>query len=410
MSSRKTAYVATISKIEDIEGKDRIKYISLKDLGWQVIGSSDLKLGEKIVYIEYDTIIAEQPWAEFLRKRCYAPKYHGYKIRAMSMAGKISYGLVLKGSECGIGISDKPDFYDLSEVLHVSAMDDATEYENQSQSVAPSKWQRFVKKYAFFIWKAFYGRKPSNGSFPTESAIKTDETRIQTLNYLFDEKYRGMKLYVTEKIDGQSVTFVYNKGRFIISSRNVKQYDQPIKKAIKELKPGNAVKLGKLSKFIEVACVYEMPKKIADWLKYNRASRIENECLTIQGELAGPGIQKNKLGLNTCNVFIFNLFNPKIKKYYIWEIIKEFSDFSGIPTVPFKEYTSFTWNNVAEMEAYVMEDFEGSLYPKDQPREGLVFRAITNFSDLYLPEAAKEQNGCFSWKCINPKFVLNNNE
>jgi hypothetical protein len=405
MSDRKTAYVATIDKTEPIEGKDRIRYITLKDLGWAVIGGADLKPGDKVVYVEYDTIIADQPWAEFLRKRCYAPKYNGFKIRAMSMAGKISYGLILKGSECGVAISDKPDGYDLSEVLRVSAIDDAAEFESSQGQKKMTGWQRFVKKYAYFIWKALYGRKPTSGQFPSDGAIKTDETRIQTLNYLFKDEFKGMPLYVTEKIDGQSATFIYNKGRFIISSRNVKQYDQPIKKAMRELVPGNVLRLGKASAFVEIACKYKLPYYMVMWLKRQPYLKNRNE-LTLQGELAGPGIQGNKLQLNTSALFAFNLFDPKERRYYQWKYLENFCNWADVDHVPFKGYSTFHWANVKEMEDYVKEPFADSVYPEGQPREGLVFRARGDDSELYLPGAEHEQNGCFSWKCINPEFVL----
>ena len=143
---------------------------------------------------------------------------------------------------------------------------------------------------------------------------------------------------------------------------------------------------------------------IVEWLKNNK--EINSIDLTIQAEMAGPSIQGNNLELNTYKLFIFNLFDPKTFKYYNWEIIKSFCDFSHIPSVPFKEYTTFKWNNVKEMEKYVEEDFPNSIYPKNKPREGLVFRALNKEGGLYLPDSLKGMNGCFSWKCINPAFAI----
>ena len=404
---RKAAYLATIAAIEPIEGKDRIKYITLKDLGWQVIGSSELYVGQRVIYIEYDTIISEnQPWAEFLRKRCYAPKYKGFKISAMKMAGKISYGLVLTPEEAGVSelsIVHAQDGFDFSEILNVSTIDDAAEFDvKQKVTTKPmTKWQRFVKKYAYFIWKFFYYRKPEKNDFPSAVAIKTDETRIQNLSYLF-ERHRGIPLYVTEKIDGQSATFSLYKNKFIISSRNVKQYEEYYRKAIKELTPGNAMNLGKGNDFIHIACAYGLPKKMYDWLRIAQLDGI-----TIQGELAGPGIQKNKLRLNNNVLYIFNMFDPKNRQYFKWSSIETFSTFSGIPHVPFKEYTTFKWNNISEIEEYVKENFVGTLYPVGQPREGLVFRKMPEDLSPYLPVAEHNMTGCFSFKVINPDFILN---
>jgi hypothetical protein len=405
MSDRKTAYVAVISNIEPIENKDRIKYISLKDNGFQVIGSADLQLGQKVIYIEYDTIIAEgQEWAEFLRKRCYSQKYRGFRISAMKMAGVISYGLILTFEEAGI--PDYSEGFDLSNILHVTAIDDAQDFEmKQAFQKKMSKFQRFIKKYVYFIWKFFYYRKPEQNAFPTYAAIKTDETRLQNLTYLFNSEYKGIPLYVTEKIDGQSATYSLFNNRFIISSRNVKQYDQPIKKAKKELVPENAMKLGRANDFIRAACLKSIPQEIINWLKYNSFKLINSDCLTVQGELAGPGIQNNKLSLPNNVLFIFNLFDPKVRKYYNWELINSFGKQTGIHTVPFKEYTTFKWNSIKEIEEYVKEPFENSIYPSGQPREGLVFRQYTK-DNMYLPDAEKNQNGCFSFKVINPDFII----
>jgi hypothetical protein len=406
MGTRKVCYIATIETKESIPGKDRIDYYGFKNLGWKVIGDKNFQIGEKVIYCEYDTIISEdQLWAEFLRKRCYTPKYRGFKIKAMKFGDTISYGIIFRDTECGINI-DKLDGYDLSEILHVTAIDDAQDFEiKQSNSKKMSKFQKFIKKYAYFIWKFFYYRKPEQNSFPTYAAIKTDETRLQNLTYLFNPEYRGIPLYVTEKIDGQSATYSLFNNRFIISSRNIKQYDQPIKKAKKELIPENAKKLGRDNDFIRAACQKSIPRGIVDWLKFNSFKLINFDCLTIQAELAGPGIQKNKLNLTDNVLFIFNLFDPKVRKYYNWKLIDSFGKQTGMYTVPFKEYTTFKWNSIKEIEEYVKEPFKNSIYPSDQPREGLVFRQY--FEDnIYLPDAEKNQNGCFSFKVINPDFIL----
>jgi tRNA-binding EMAP/Myf-like protein len=216
MSTREAAYLATITKVEPIEGKDKIHYAYVKagDTEWGVISSILIQPGDKIVYIEYDVIVSEgQGWAEFLRKRCYSPKYRGFKISAMRMSGKISYGLVLTIKEAGLdeAYNDFPVGTPLSAVLKIFPIDDAAEYEKQ-QPVQLSKFQRFLKKYFYLFWKLFFYRKPQNSQFPTNGAIKTDETRIQNLTYLFDEKYKGLPVYVTEKcIDGETLLET-NKG------------------------------------------------------------------------------------------------------------------------------------------------------------------------------------------------------
>ena len=97
MSDRKVAYIAEIENIADIPNKDDIKKITLKNLGWNIVANvkkSNINIGDKVVYIEYDTIIKPVPCLEWLKERCYQKKYNGCRIRAMSIGSTISYGII----------------------------------------------------------------------------------------------------------------------------------------------------------------------------------------------------------------------------------------------------------------------------------------------------------------------------
>jgi hypothetical protein len=401
MGNRKAAYTVIISDIEPIEGKDRIKYISIKDLGWKVIGSADLKIGQKVVYIEYDCIIAEgQPWAEFLRKRCYSPKYHGFKIRAMSMAGVVSYGLILTFEEVGL-TEDYPEGYDLSELLHVIPIDDAQNFENeQSSQRKMTKFQKFVKKYAYFIWKVFWYRKPENNAFPTQWANKTDETRIENFSPEVFKKWYGKPIYISVKQDGQSMSAGIVKDRFFIASRNLKKYDKPLKKAIKELTPENYSKLNKLNQnpFIYIACKYSLAKRMASVKR-----SLDLMDFVLQMEVCGPGIQQNKMGLKELDAFVFNFYDVQERKYFKWWKIKKISEFIGIPHVELVQTTIWKWNNLKELK-----DYAKGTYANGYPREGIVIRSNDGESQ-YIEEPEKGQHGCWSVKCINDDFALKDN-
>jgi hypothetical protein len=396
--------MATIDTVEDIEGKDKIKYIGLKNSGWRVIGDNTMKPGDRIIYIEYDTIINPTEQFEFLRKRCWSEKYKGFRISCMRMSGVVSYGLLvpvdivehepynLSSAELGI----TPDGFDLSETLGVTALDDSQEYDKSTvQKVPPTKLQRFIKKHLYFIWKAFYNRKPDAKGFPTFAISKSDETRIETLNYLFSEEYKGRNLYVTTKMDGQSITFAIYKGNFYVASRNQLQYKKPIKKAVKELTKGNVDKIGKASDFLTVACKFEVAKYMVGWAK-----KLGLTNIAIQGELCGPGIQKNKMGLPGLSLFIYNVFDSDKQRYFKWVFIESFCEYSGIESVPFVEYTTMQWNNIAEIKEYSKGNYDNGT-----PREGIVLRSNEGIGD-YIEDAKSGQHGCFSFKCINPDFDL----
>jgi hypothetical protein len=383
-----------------IEGADRIQLATIKaeDSEWQVIVDKSFKLGEIVAYIEYDCVIPEtNTWAESLRKRCYSSKYRGFVIKAMKLKGVYSYGIVFHLWEIGANDDDQlPINKDMSEILGIKALDEAAEYEaeNKSTQKPMTKWQRFVKKYAYFIWKLFYYRKPGNTDFPSYAAIKTDETRIQNLTRLF-ETAQGKDVYVTMKMDGQSATFSLYKGKFIIASRNTKKYEEKIKKAVRELVPGNEKNFN--DDFIKIACKYRLPEVMSK--QYTN--------ITLQGELCGPGIQKNKIGLKENTLYVFNLFSPIDRRYYSWPQIERFCTMaqicanSSISTVPFIERRKFDWKNVHELEEYAKGTYENG-----SPREGVVIRAFT--VDTYQPDAENGMTGSFSFKCINPEFAVKN--
>jgi hypothetical protein len=396
MSDRKAAYIATIDKKELIPGKDRIAYYSLVELGWKVIADISLNEGDRVIYCEYDCIISEdQLWAEFLRKRCYSPKYRGYKISAMKMGDFISYGIIFKPEECGITIGQRQDGEDLSEILHIYPKNDASEFDTQQKQTPPSKWQRFLKKYAYFIWKFFWYRKPDSKQFPSFMANKTDETRIENFSSHVFEEWYGKPIYVTEKADGQSMTAGIYKNRFIISSRNIKKYDKPLKKAIKEIKPENAKFLGKSDLFIEFACNSSLGKKL---FKIKKEFNLEN--FAIQLELCGPSIQKNHLGLKGYDGFVFNIYNSDEKKYYKWEYVETFCNFVGIKTVKLLEITIWKWKNLKELKNY-----SKGFYENGYPREGVVIRSNDSYTK-FIEDPEKGQHGCWSIKCINDDFAL----
>ncbi len=296
MSNRSTAYIATIHQMDDIPDKDRIKYASLKNLGFKVIVGSDLQIGQKVVYIEVDTIIPEScAWAESLRSRCYAPKYKGFRIRALKLAGLYSEGIVFKTDEIDpqnkLDLQNKEDGFDLSDLLGIKSVDDDSFSTDQPQE-KQSRFQRLLKKYGFFLWKLLYSRRPESKAFPSYACNKSDETRGQKMNYLFSDKWKGQKVYISTKMDGQSASFVIHKNRFIIASRNYTKYNKPLKFAIKDLTSARQKKFN--DDFICAACKYDLPRKMDSFRKIEL--KIDN--FALQAELCGPTLQKNPVGLD----------------------------------------------------------------------------------------------------------------
>lgn len=85
------AKVAAIQSIAPIEGKDRIVLAKVENYD-SIIQKDSFKVGEKVIYVFYDSILPPRPEFEFLRARCWSEKYQGFRIRPMKMGGIISEG------------------------------------------------------------------------------------------------------------------------------------------------------------------------------------------------------------------------------------------------------------------------------------------------------------------------------
>lgn len=115
------------------------------------------------------------------------------------------------------------------------------------------------------------------GHWPSFIA-KTDQERVQNLESIPLETYE-----VTLKYDGTSATAFYNNGEVGVCSRNY------------ELKPEGTY--------------WDAFSDIIDGLT------VLGRNLAVQGELMGPGIQKNPLGLTSPQVYIFDVWDIDEQRY-----------------------------------------------------------------------------------------------
>lgn len=134
--------------------------------------------------------------------------------------------------------------------------------------------------------------------------------------------------------------------------------------------------------------------KIAD--KYNLKEKLTNFKfnIAIQGEIIGPGIQKNKYKLTDHDFLIFNIFDIDNYKYFNYHEVVVFCRDNGLKTVP-PISSEFTLDHTVD-ELVEKSIDKSELY--DTPREGLVFRSIVEDTDPEL--------GRLSFKVINPNFLL----
>jgi len=325
---RKLASIQKIKSLEPISGADSIEMARV--LGWQlVVKKGEFQVNDFCVYFEIDSILPERAEFEFLRPR-------SFRIKTIKLRGQISQGICFP-------ISILPNDFTIEEGK------DLTEFMDVKQFEAPIP---------------FYLAGIKKGPFP-DFIPKTDETRAQTLIEIL-KQHQGEKCYITEKLDGSSITIYLKDGSFGVCSRNlelVEELENSLWKLARELDIENKLKL----------------------LGGNFA---------LQGEAVGKSIQSNTLNLKGHSIYFFNIFDIDNQTYLNFKDFKETIQKIGLETVPIiKE--DYILN--PDMNALVELSIGKSLINKDGWREGIVVRPITE---------KKLEGERFSFKVINPNFLL----
>lgn len=357
---RRLATVRTITEIKPIEKADAIE-VAIVD-GWEcVCKKNEFKVGEKVVYIEIDSIVPDRPEFEFLRDR-------KFRVKTIKLRGQVSQGLVLPLSILPQNKNYKVDD-DVTDILGVIKYDPQAEQERQLLTQKADKNTnpiiKFLMKFKWF--RRNFVKSKRKGGFP-EWIVKTDEERIQNKTTMFNiEKDLGTEFIVTEKIDGQSGTFFLEKiGRkyhFGVCSRNINITNDP----------NHGGSYWKVARQFDIENV--LRKLIGNADK-----------IVLQGEILGEGIQGNKYKVKGYDFYAFNLIYPnrKVPTDEMTEILTPF----GIKSVKIVEKNFKLKNSIAEMVEYAKGN---SLLLPSQKREGVVIRNYQR--DI-------------SFKVINPEFLL----
>lgn len=406
MSERKLACIKTIKAKEAIEKSDGTKYdnivlCSFNESNWRVIGNKDLQIGEKVVYLEIDSIIPEvilnqmtESVSNTLKKRSWSQKYNGILIRTMKMGTSISQGIIFS-------YKDVQNFFKEQEWNTIKPGTDVTEHlsirkrgDEDSDEGKNIKEPQFFRKWKWLLWK-FFKIKKSTGPSWVSFIDKTDETRVQAFSEENFNSWKGRIISITEKLDGQSYTSAIYKGYFYICSRNMCKIKIPLKKAIKLFNPTTEAK--QTDRFIQMACKYDIPRKMH---KYR-----PNWNWAIQAEQLGPGIQSNRYNLKDTQLFLFNIKNLDDNCYYKSSTVKMIAEKLNIPSVPLLSVEKiFDFENVEALEKY--SEGESSIYKTE--REGIVIRADIKVPYMWypMPKPEKGMSNMWSIKSISKKYLL----
>ncbi len=206
------------------------------------------------------------------------------------------------------------------------------------------------------------------GAFPTR-VPKTDEIRLQSALGVLDE-IRGLDFVITTKLDGTSLTFFReSEDTLIVCSRNW---------ALREADGSREWRVAR-----DRGLGTKLPVGVA-----------------LQGELCGPGIQKNPLGLTALRFFAFSGYHAIEGRHLGHDELFGLCAELGVTTVPVEHRVEGEAARTFEhsLERY-LELARGRYTGTTNHKEGIVVRP--------LREARSETlGGRLSFKVISNEFLL----
>lgn len=341
--NKNLATIQTVTNVRTHPNADALDLVQV--LGWQVVVKrGEYKEGDLCVYVVIDTVLPDKPEFEFLRNK-------NFRIKPIRLRGTESAGIcfpltILKGL-----VPEKPVSDLVPETIFplVNIGDDVTDLIG-------------VTKYEKPIPPELAGQMI--GSLPG-FLIVTDEDNLRTYNLAVPELY-GRPYYITRKEDGSSGTFFVKGGEFGVTSRRI------------HLKPSDTNGFWKIAR------------------KYNLENALKTEFpnmdIAIQGEVIGPGIQKNRVGVKELELRVFNLFDIVGRSYLDFQKIVDFTTKYNIPMVPIVESGvafGYTLEELVKLANLQMYD--------NKPAEGIVIRPKEGFYSTVLKKT-------WSGKVLNENY------
>lgn len=334
--------LATIQKITEINNIPKADAIDVATvLGWKVvIKKNEFQVNDLVVFIQIDTLLPPTSWNEFLHDKKDPEKK--IRLRTVKMRGQISQGLVVPISVLGERMTEFEEGDDVTQILG-------------------------IEKYEKPIPTQLNGSMRSG--FPT-LIPKTDEILVQNVPGVLEEM-RGKNAYWTVKVDGTSGTFANIEGEVHACSRNTSWLES------------------------ETNTYWQMVEK------YNlKEILLKSGDIAIQGEVAGPSIQKNTAGLSEQQLFVFDIYDIRNACRYNFDQLVDFCQLHNLPMVPVFKEEEFNYDSMDELLEIAVE----AKYPENnKPAEGLVVRPeVEAYSEAI--------SGRMSFKVMNNKYLLKHGE
>ena len=337
---RKLASIQKVLEIQPIANADAIELARIN--GWQcVVKKGEFVPGSLGVFLEIDSIPPDTNVFRFLwqpkntEAGALVERPAKFRVRTMKLRGVLSQGLLLPVRELGLENATEGD--DVTALLGVEKYEPPT----------PQSMGDFRANFPGFI-------------------PKTDEMRVQSVPQVLHE-LRGLPYVATLKYDGTSATFCIDPrdGEFHACGRNF------------SLREGENFYWRAARKYNIESVLRAAPH------------------LAVQGELCGPGIQKNRLNLKEVSLFVFNIYDFQNARYLSHDEARRFAFDNGL--TPVEEVES------GEAFSHTQESLlalaEGKYPGTNNEREGIVIRPRQETRSDVLA-------GRLSFKAISNRFLL----
>lgn len=362
---RRLATIRLVDEVFPIENADRLEQVAIG--GWRVVvGKGEFKKGDKIVYFEIDSALpVTDERYDFLKERCLKRwMNHGeliletIRIKSIKLRGVVSQGLVMPimlfpELALKFNVGD-----DVTEALGVEHYDELAEKCCRIQGVCKIAGN-------------------AKGNFPTHLLDKSDEERIQNLSEYFDGRFEEEEFEVTEKFDGSSATYIYApeirpEDPFFVCSRNLELKEEE----------GNL--------YWDIAKEYDILNKLKSFYEGTSVSGKTHVQIAIQGEIVGPGVNKNRDQYPLHEFRIFRIVDVGTREYFVPEAACLASAMMKLPYVKIIKNRFKAFKELKTMEAFL--EFVKGKTDRGHEREGMVFKS--------------NRNGELHFKVINNDYLL----
>ncbi len=283
--------LATIQRIHSIQPHPNPEVNKLEIgmvLAWPVvIPKGQFKNDDLVVFITIDSIVPESnPYFEFMRRQ-------KFRVWNAKFKGVPSQGLV-----CPLSILPERSAFDSDgeHEINYKEGDDVTEL------LGIIHYERPID---ITIGGDAVGRFPTN-----LISISDEDSMLSNPSALLE--LEGKDIYISQKVDGSSTTFIFNNEEFKACSRRL------------EMKEGSGFPWVAVNK-------YDIKNKMVAL----------NRNLAIQAESIGPKLNGNTLGLKDLEIKVFRIKDLNTRQILGLQELKSLCDHLSLPTIDIIEICQF---------------------------------------------------------------------